>query len=193
MTSQQSPEFESERDRIINIILNVARSIDALVIVGNGDLSRRIAAFNDGVSTLLLEGAMGMAAAVAVGYSRYCRRPLIVIEGDGNRVLGAPSAEWLQTQSCHACHVVFVNGIFASSGGQRVPVDLASRDAGALHFHGSSEKLSDAIDEWVTQGGTRRLLIYENSSHLELRTRPTGSLRGVTARTKQESVRWLKL
>lgn len=175
MSPSTSPE--QERDELIDSVLRAARQLDALVIVGNGDTARRVGSRCTTESIVLLEGAMGMAAAVASGYARFSSRPLMVIEGDGNRLLGSPAAEWLATLDGSILYIVFVNGILASSGGQPLAVNISNlRDQLRQSQVVAARDLPQVIYSWSLNPTSVFIHVKEGPARLQLPPRPSASL-----------------
>jgi hypothetical protein len=175
----------------LRVLLSTAHSSDALVIAGNGDVARRVAVAEPGVCKVVLEGAMGMGAAIALGYKRFSARRVIVIEGDGNRLLGAPAAEWLSAIECGVLHAVLVNGVFATSGGQRLPVDLVASDIDGIYVEDLNQ-LEEICQSWLLNEDACRLLIREESMNSKVSVeRPKLSLEAMAAIIIEDSrTRW---
>jgi thiamine pyrophosphate-dependent acetolactate synthase large subunit-like protein len=65
---------------------------------------------------------MGLAGGVAAGYllARACTGA-IVLEGDGNHLMGWGCAQLISDLGLPVIHIVACNGIYQSTGGQRIP------------------------------------------------------------------------
>ncbi|GAA1025717.1 hypothetical protein GCM10009557_00730 [Virgisporangium ochraceum] len=174
MTAQDASQ---RRDRALLLIGDAIKNAGAALIVGNGDLSRRVGNLLEDVPAILLEGAMGMSAAVAVGFNRFSNLPTVVIEGDGNRILGSPAAEWLATSNLKVLHVVFANHMHASSGGQPVALDLSLTGPSVyrVEIHDLAG-IADVLSLWSEGTLPVQLTITETVDSLDLPPRPQRSI-----------------
>lgn len=113
-----------DRQHIVSRVAAFASARHWPLFVGNGYLAREIMAIagpGDG-STLPLQGGMGLAGAVAAGFvlaSPASRA--VVLEGDGNHLMGWSSAQFIGFLRLPIIHVVSCNGSYGSTGGQAVP------------------------------------------------------------------------
>jgi thiamine pyrophosphate-dependent acetolactate synthase large subunit-like protein len=113
------------RTEIVRAVLDTAARRDMPVFIGNGFLAREVMAQAGapGASAVLpLHGGMGLAGGVAAGYllARACPGA-IVLEGDGNHLMGWGCAQLIGHLGLHVIHVVACNGIYQSTGGQPIP------------------------------------------------------------------------
>jgi thiamine pyrophosphate-dependent acetolactate synthase large subunit-like protein len=146
----------------------------SLLVVGNGRLAREVAAraarFGN---VIVLQGAMGMAASVALGYSEAAGTPVVVLEGDGNFLMGSPSSPWLQARRANVLHLVAINGRYATSGGQALPVCPTRVQRGTILSRAS--QLEEILASWWDSRDY--LLAYVRlSEEARVSTRPAYSL-----------------
>lgn len=95
------------------------------VFCGNGYLTRDIAANADDSFVFYLFGGMGLAAAVGTGFGRVSTCDgVVVIEGDGNFLMGVGGAVGRGQLDRPFLHCVLYNGEYQSSGGQSLPADM---------------------------------------------------------------------
>ena len=114
---------------------------DALIVHANGYISRRSFTVEDRPGNFYMIGSMGLASSIALGValSRPDRR-VVVYDGDGNLLMNLGSAAMIaSTAPRNLIHVVFDNGVYASTGNQptissRVPLE---RIAAAAGYQGS--------------------------------------------------------
>jgi len=117
------------RDGFVQL-LSWASSTRVPVIVGNGLLAREIYRWHDSSNLLYLFGGMGLASSVAAGLiaggAIDSTREVVVLEGDGNFLMGLQGAAMCARLSAPVLHVVDVNGVYATTGGQELPSHLSS-------------------------------------------------------------------
>ncbi|WP_037599490.1 thiamine pyrophosphate-dependent enzyme [Streptacidiphilus rugosus] len=113
----------TQRHTIAAAVLAAARDHQLPLFVSNGFLCREIMALTaPGEDRVLpLQGGMGLAAGVAAGYAMATGRAAIVLEGDGNHLMGWGSAQLTGTHALPLVHVVSCNGVYRSTGGQPLP------------------------------------------------------------------------
>jgi len=110
---------------------------DALVVHANGYISRRSFSVEDRPGNFYMIGSMGLASSIALGValSRPDRR-VVVYDGDGNLLMNLGSAAMISyTRPRNLIHVVFDNGVYASTGNQptisrAVPLEKVAEGAG---------------------------------------------------------------
>ena len=93
---------------------------DAAVVSTTGYMSRELSA-QLCERFFPMQGSMGFALAIALGISRVQReRPIFVLDGDGALIMRLGSlASVGAAQPSHLVHIVFDNGTYASTGGQK--------------------------------------------------------------------------
>ena len=114
----------ASRATIASEALRAAGLLDWPLFVGNGFLCREVMALvNPGERPVLpLQGGMGLAAGVAAGYALADpSRGAVVLEGDGNHTMGWGCAQLIGDLGVPVLHIVACNGVYRSTGGQRVP------------------------------------------------------------------------
>jgi thiamine pyrophosphate-dependent acetolactate synthase large subunit-like protein len=144
------------RDVAIQICVEQATAREAGVIAGNGNSARSVAALCDGPSIFYMLGSMGMASSIAATCARAAAIPLLVIEGDGNALMGLsnlPSVSFAAPSTF--VHVVLDNHLYESTGGQKTlmdRVDLAQVARCCSYRH--TRHISDLPDlaDGVAQG-----------------------------------------
>jgi len=93
---------------------------DAVVVHANGYIARSSFNVEDRPGNFYMIGSMGLASSIALGVAltRPDRRT-VVYDGDGNLLMNLGSAAMIgATQPENLIHVVFDNGVYASTGNQ---------------------------------------------------------------------------
>jgi sulfopyruvate decarboxylase subunit beta len=93
---------------------------DAVVVHANGHISRRSFTVEDRPGNFYMIGSMGLASSIGLGValSRPDRR-VVIYDGDGNLLMNLGSAAMIShTAPANLIHVVFDNGVYASTGNQ---------------------------------------------------------------------------
>lgn len=110
---------------------------DAVVVHANGHISRRSFTVDDRPGNFYMIGSMGLASSIGLGValSRPDRR-VVIYDGDGNLLMNLGSAAIIaHTRPANLIHVVFDNGVYASTGNQpaisqSVPLEKIAEAAG---------------------------------------------------------------
>jgi thiamine pyrophosphate-dependent acetolactate synthase large subunit-like protein len=157
------------RTEIARAALDAAAHRGWPLFTGNGFLCREVTAQagDPGKSAVLpLHGGMGLAGGVAAGYLLRGNCPgAIVLEGDGNHLMGWSCAQLIGSLALPVIHIVACNGSYESTGGQPLPFPVqphqAEAAAAVLRYArgvaaGTIEELREALDQ-ATAGPT---LIY---------------------------------
>src|SRR2546423_14839852 len=113
-----------DRGEIASRVVACARTRGWPLFVGNGYLAREVMAIVDPgeARTLPLQGGMGLAGAVAAGFVLAgASSRAVVLEGDGNHLIGWSCAQFIGFQQLPIVHAVSDNGGFASTGGPPGP------------------------------------------------------------------------
>jgi thiamine pyrophosphate-dependent enzyme len=127
------------------------------LFVGNGFLCREVMALTGPGERMVLplQGGMGLAAGVAAGYALADRnRGAVVLEGDGNHTMGWGCAQLVGDLGVPVLHLVACNGVYRSTGGQRVPrprlLDQLGAAASTLNYrHGVPLATDDDLGRFV--------------------------------------------
>jgi thiamine pyrophosphate-dependent acetolactate synthase large subunit-like protein len=93
---------------------------DAVVVHANGHISRRSFTVEDRPGNFYMIGSMGLASSIGLGVAlaRPDRR-VVLYDGDGNLLMNLGSAAMIaHTRPENLVHVVFDNGVYASTGNQ---------------------------------------------------------------------------
>jgi thiamine pyrophosphate-dependent acetolactate synthase large subunit-like protein len=140
---------------------------DAVVVHANGYIARSSFNVEDRPGNFYMIGSMGLASSIALGValSRPDRRT-VVYDGDGNLLMNLGSAAMISaTQPRNLIHVVFDNGVYASTGNQpaisqAVPLEKIAAAAGYRSSVRAStpESLADAYKAALAQGGPAFIL-----------------------------------
>jgi thiamine pyrophosphate-dependent acetolactate synthase large subunit-like protein len=128
------------RASIARIALAAATGAGVPLFTGNGFLAREVMALTPpGAGGVLpLQGGMGLSTSVAAGYLLSGRvSAAIVLEGDGNHLMGISGALLAGALDLHLVHVVACNGVYQSTGGQHLPIP-----AGPDRVHAAAAMLS---------------------------------------------------
>ena len=140
---------------------------DAAVVHANGHISRRSLTVEDRPGNFYMIGSMGLASSIALGIavSRPDKR-VVVYDGDGNLLMNLGSTAMIaHAKPANLIHVVFDNGVYASTGNQAavsqtVPLE---RIAGAAGYRSSvrvttPEELVMEFKDALEQGGPAFIL-----------------------------------
>jgi thiamine pyrophosphate-dependent acetolactate synthase large subunit-like protein len=123
------------RTEIARAALDAAAHRGWPLFTGNGFLCREVMAQagDPGKSAVLpLHGGMGLAGGVAVGYLLSGNCPgAIVLEGDGNHLMGWGCAQLIGGLALSVIHIVACNGSYESTGGQPIPFPVQPHQAEA--------------------------------------------------------------
>ncbi|TDD85028.1 thiamine pyrophosphate-dependent enzyme [Actinomadura rubrisoli] len=117
-----TPAVTLQRSELVQAVGAAAARYDMALFVGNGYLIRETARSADGPNAFYLFGGMGLASSVAHGYCRATGRPALVLEGDGNFLMGLGGAACAPAIEAGLVHVVAFNGVYESSGGQPMAI-----------------------------------------------------------------------
>ena len=130
----------------------------ALVVHANGYISRRSFTVEDRPGNFYMIGSMGLASSIGLGValSRPDRR-VVIYDGDGNLLMNLGSTAMIAwTRPRNLLHVVFDNGVYASTGNQptvsqKVPLEQIAAGAGyerSVRVR-TPEELEAAFGEYV--------------------------------------------
>lgn len=137
-----------ERDAAIAEILSAATVADGAIFVGNGNNARATAVLGDHRRVFYMLGSMGLCASIAVGYACTSELPTVVIEGDGNLLMGLNMLPAVaRCAPPHFAHVVLDNGLYETTGGQRTLADRVDFAQVALASSYQSAISVDTLDE----------------------------------------------
>jgi sulfopyruvate decarboxylase subunit beta len=125
--------------RRVEAIERVAAGLgdDWLVVACNGMIGRELYTVADRPGNFYMIGSMGLAASIGLGLAR--RQPgrrVLVLDGDGNVLMNMGAlGNVAQAAPPNLRHLVFDNGVHASTGGQRtisgaVPLEQVARACG---------------------------------------------------------------
>jgi thiamine pyrophosphate-dependent acetolactate synthase large subunit-like protein len=96
---------------------------EALFIMSNGLTSREASYYCPNESSFYLLHAMGEGLSVGIGVaSARIDLEVVVIEGDGNALMGA--ASWAMNRYDNLHHYVLVNETYETTGGQQLPPNI---------------------------------------------------------------------
>jgi len=126
------------RDDAIRRVLAALTAVDGAVFTSNGNNSRACYALGDRPLNFYVMGCMGQCGPMAAGFSHATGRPAAVIDGDGAVAMGLAGLPMVAgTARPPFLHVVLDNGVYETTGGQRVPVpdDLLVMTARGAGYH----------------------------------------------------------
>lgn len=164
------------RATIASLVAGAAAAADWPLFTGNGFLAREVMSVSEpGKAPVLpLQGGMGLSSGVAAGFLLASRFPgAFILEGDGNHLMGWGGAQFIGDLGLTVVHVVSCNGLYHSTGGQRIPhSDLPLRTesaAATLHYRrafraDSPHQLSEAIATAITSSGPTLVYVLEDPS-----------------------------
>lgn len=93
---------------------------DAVVVHANGYISRQSFSVDDRPGNFYMIGSMGLASSIGLGVAlSRPDRQVVIYDGDGNLLMNLGSAAMIAyTRPANLIHVVFDNGVYASTGNQ---------------------------------------------------------------------------
>lgn len=110
---------------------------DALVVHANGHISRRSFTVEDRPGNFYMIGSMGLASSIGLGVAlAQPDRRVVIYDGDGNLLMNLGGAAMIaHTRPANLIHLVFDNGVYASTGNQpaisaTVPLEAIAGAAG---------------------------------------------------------------
>lgn len=120
------------RDEAIATVIKCTLAAGAALFTSNGNNSRAAHALGDHPLIFYAMGSMGQCAALAAGYCAVSGRAVVALDGDGAAAMGLAGMP-LVAAAVRApfVHVVLDNGVYETTGGQRVPVPFKLLTAAA--------------------------------------------------------------
>lgn len=146
------------------------------LFTGNGFLCRETMALagDPGHAAVLpLHGGMGLAGGVAAGYILGGAAPgAVILEGDGNHLMGWGCAQLIGSLGLNVLHIVAVNGLYESTGGQPVPFapdpDQAVTAASVLGYSRGAVAHSPAeLQAALNDGASGSVLVYAVQTQMD--------------------------
>lgn len=125
------------RDDVLQTVTAVADSLDAFIFVGNGNNARALSSLADRSRNFYMVGSMSLGPSLAAGFAARSGRPVVVIEGDGNALMGLsgfPVAARAVKGKAPFVHVVLDNKVYETTGAQQTlsqDVDFVQAAQGA--------------------------------------------------------------
>lgn len=113
-----------DRNDALAIVAAEADAAAAFVFTGNGYNARALCALADRPRFFYMVGSMGLCPTLAAGFARFTAAPVVVVEGDGNALMGLsgyPVSAAAATGTF--VHLVLDNGQYETTGGQRTLAD----------------------------------------------------------------------
>lgn len=147
---------------------------DAVVVHANGYISRRSFTVEDRPGNFYMIGSMGLASSIGLGVAlANPDRQVVIYDGDGNLLMNLGSTAMIaHTAPRNLVHVVFDNGVYASTGNQpavsrSVPLERIADAAGYTHSvrARTPDELAGTFAECLALGGPTFIL-----AELELET-----------------------
>ena len=101
---------------------------DAVFVCANGYVSREAFNLADSPRNFYMLGSMGLASSIALGVAlAKPELPVVVLDGDGNLLMGLGALTLVGTQRpANLFHVCVDNGVYASTGNQPTVAPTAS-------------------------------------------------------------------
>jgi thiamine pyrophosphate-dependent acetolactate synthase large subunit-like protein len=140
----------------------------ALTVVCNGMLGRDLWATGDRPEWFYMIGSMGLASSIGLGLSvTQPEKRVVVLDGDGNVLMNMGGLANIGTIGPrNFYHLVFDNGVHASTGGQRtishsLPLEEVARVCGYRRVRRADdpEAVATAVEELLAGPGPAMLLI----------------------------------
>lgn len=107
------------RDEVMEIVARTTEGVGAAVFSGNGYNPRALCAIEDRPEFFYMVGSMGLCSALAAGFSHCAEAPVVLVEGDGNGLMGLSG--WpvaAEASSGTFVHVLLDNELYESTGRQ---------------------------------------------------------------------------
>jgi len=157
------------RDEILRLVARMARGAGAAVFTGNGYNARTLAALDDRPEFFYMVGSMGLCPTLAAGFAHRSRMPVIVVEGDGNALMGLSGFPVTACASSAAfVHIVLDNGLYETTGGQKT---LAARvDFGLLALGAGYDRVYRPEDLLALEGALEGALPQAQRTFIVVRT-----------------------
>jgi len=139
------------REEAILAVARAAQRAGAAVFAGNGYNARTLAALAGRPEHFCMVGSMGLGPLIAAGFSHCSGRATIVVEGDGNALMGLsgwPAA--VKAAAAPFVHVVLDNGVYETTGGQKTlapGVDFLALAGGCGYQRAVRVETVAALDE----------------------------------------------
>ncbi len=140
------------------MVLDAMDTVDGALFFSNGNNSRAGYALGDRHLNFYAMGSMGQCASLAAGFSSMTDRPTAALDGDGSAAMGLAGFPLVtNTARRPFLHVVVNNGLYETTGGQRVPIPAELLAATA---HGSGyDQVTIARDERELSSSLRDALM----------------------------------
>jgi thiamine pyrophosphate-dependent acetolactate synthase large subunit-like protein len=155
------------RDDAIREVLDAMATVDGAVFTSNGNNSRAGYALGDRPLNFYVMGSMGQCAPLAAGFSSMTGLPTAVLDGDGAVAMGMAGLPLVaSTARPPFLHVVLDNGLYETTGGQRVPVPdglLTAAARGARY-----NDIITACDERELADALRKTLMGERVAFIQV-------------------------
>lgn len=160
------------RNDALAIVAGEADAAAAFVFTGNGYNARALCALMDRPRFFYMVGSMGLCPTLAAGFARFVSAPVVVVEGDGNALMGLSGYPVSAAAATGAfVHLVLDNGQYETTGGQRTladRVDLVAIARGAGYGRSLDVREPDAL-----RAALREALALPASTFVHLRTDTT--------------------
>ncbi|WP_291325687.1 thiamine pyrophosphate-dependent enzyme [Desulfovibrio sp. UCD-KL4C] len=109
-------------NRLDALKLIIEKHHDDPIVFSNGLTSREAAWLNDQENHMYLVHGMGEALSVGIGIAAAADTPVVVVDGDGNCLMGYSALNMLKNYNI--TYYVLDNGCYETTGGQDVSVCL---------------------------------------------------------------------
>ncbi|MFB6719656.1 thiamine pyrophosphate-dependent enzyme [Kribbella sp. NPDC056345] len=144
------------------------------VVYANGYIAREGMRERPEGAAFPMLGSMGLAGSIGLGLALGSRRPSVVVDGDGNALMGASALPVIGKAAadahCDLLHIVLDDGVYASTGRQQTlaaHVDWLGL-ATACGYRASQPRtvaeLEEATRSWLARGGLGFLHIVVDSA-----------------------------
>ncbi|WP_329201409.1 phosphonopyruvate decarboxylase [Streptomyces sp. NBC_01435] len=172
-TPPAAPARQLTRDDVVSAVL--AEAGDARLLSTTGYLSRSLFNLGDSDRNFYMQGSMGHAAGIALGAA--LARPdkqFVILDGDGAVLMHMGSLATIgDVAPLNLVHVVFDNGVYDSTGGQRTGSQRTDFVAAALACGYRDARSADTVDELRT--ALRTANASSGPSAIVVRGAPGGS------------------
>jgi thiamine pyrophosphate-dependent acetolactate synthase large subunit-like protein len=159
------------RDEVMALAARMAARAGAAVFTGNGYNARALCALAESESHFYMLGSMGLCPALAAGFANRASRPVLVVEGDGNALMGLSGfPAVVRAARGPFVHLVLDNGLYQTTGSQ---LTLADRvDFGLVALGCGYDRLYRPEGAEALEAALGQALGERERTFVHLRTEP---------------------
>jgi thiamine pyrophosphate-dependent acetolactate synthase large subunit-like protein len=142
------------RESVVLAVHRFTSEVRGCIFVSNGYETRAYASLADHPEAFYLFGGMGLTGAVACGFSHATQRPTLVLEGDGNTLMGLAALPVIAAHAHPPFSLVVVdNERYEATGDQ--PTGSAAVDMGGIARASGFDYATNAITAFELEAALR--------------------------------------